>query len=46
MHHGTIVEEAPSQQLFQAPRHPYTAQLLAAIPGSGHATNSLPQPEH
>jgi ABC-type glutathione transport system ATPase component len=46
MHHGAIVEEAPSQQLFQAPRHPYTAQLLAAIPGSGHATNSLPQPEH
>jgi oligopeptide/dipeptide ABC transporter ATP-binding protein len=32
MYAGRIVEEAPAQQLFEQPRHPYTAGLLAARP--------------
>jgi peptide/nickel transport system ATP-binding protein len=33
MHAGHVIEVAPTAQLFKAPRHPYTAQLLAATPG-------------
>lgn len=29
---GQVVEDAPTPQLFQAPRHPYTVDLLAAMP--------------
>jgi len=32
MYAGRIVEEAPSQRLFDAPRHPYTMGLLNSIP--------------
>lgn len=32
MYRGRIVEEAPTAQLFEAPRHPYTALLLQANP--------------
>ncbi len=32
MHAGHVVEIAPSAELFAAPRHPYTAQLLATTP--------------
>lgn len=32
MYLGRIVEEAPTRQLFQRPRHPYTRMLLDAIP--------------
>ena len=32
MYAGRIAETAPSQALFRAPRHPYTAGLLAARP--------------
>ena len=32
MHAGHIVESATTQELFRKPRHPYTAQLLAATP--------------
>jgi len=32
MYAGRIVEKAPAAQLFRAPRHPYTAGLLAASP--------------
>ncbi|HEX3913530.1 MAG TPA: ABC transporter ATP-binding protein [Steroidobacteraceae bacterium] len=32
MYAGKIVESAPAQELFRAPRHPYTAELLKCIP--------------
>ncbi|MER6874409.1 ATP-binding cassette domain-containing protein, partial [Amycolatopsis sp. NPDC000673] len=32
MYLGRIVEEAPVRQIFAAPRHPYTAALLASVP--------------
>lgn len=32
MHAGHVVESAPTHRLFRAPRHPYTAKLIAATP--------------
>ncbi|MFI2209783.1 ABC transporter ATP-binding protein [Streptomyces sp. NPDC020141] len=32
MYGGLIMESAPSEELFAAPRHPYTHALLAAVP--------------
>ncbi|MCQ2397643.1 MAG: ABC transporter ATP-binding protein [Lentisphaeria bacterium] len=32
MYLGRLVEEAPAQELFKNPRHPYTQALLAAAP--------------
>jgi peptide/nickel transport system ATP-binding protein len=33
MHHGSVVEMADADELYRNPQHPYTQQLLAAIPG-------------
>jgi peptide/nickel transport system ATP-binding protein len=39
MYLGRVVEEAPAAELFAAPKHPYTAALLASVltpePGRG-----------
>lgn len=32
MYLGQLIEQAPAQQLFAEPRHPYTQALLSAIP--------------
>jgi peptide/nickel transport system permease protein len=41
MYAGQVVEEAPVEELFARPRHPYTEGLLAAIPQSGTAGERL-----
>ncbi|WP_048644908.1 ABC transporter ATP-binding protein [Nitratireductor soli] len=33
---GRVVETAPTRTLFEAPRHPYTAGLMAATPAPDH----------
>lgn len=35
MYAGQIVEEAPAQELFRNPGHPYTQRLLEALPTKG-----------
>ena len=35
MYLGKLVEVGPSEQVFRAPRHPYTRALVSAIPGQG-----------
>jgi peptide/nickel transport system ATP-binding protein len=39
MYAGRRVEEAPAQELFEHPQHPYTMGLLAAIPRLGLASS-------
>ncbi len=34
MYGGYVVEEAPVDQIFHAPQHPYTARLLASLPNA------------
>ncbi|WP_027478982.1 dipeptide ABC transporter ATP-binding protein [Gryllotalpicola ginsengisoli] len=43
MYRGRIVEEADVAALFSAPQHPYTRDLLAAVPrvGGGHSATAL-----
>ncbi|MEM9814646.1 MAG: ABC transporter ATP-binding protein [Pseudomonadota bacterium] len=41
MHAGHIVEEGPTDALFSAPAHPYTAGLLAATPTEVSSLASL-----
>jgi peptide/nickel transport system ATP-binding protein len=37
MYLGRVVEQAPVDAIFHAPRHPYTKALLRSIPRLGHA---------
>ena len=41
MYAGQIVERAPVEPLFAAPRHPYTRGLLESIPGRNPDTSRL-----
>jgi peptide/nickel transport system ATP-binding protein len=38
MYAGRLVEEGPTPQIFRAPRHPYTAHLIASLPRLGDRT--------
>ncbi len=42
MQAGRIVEQGPTLQLFQDPKHPFTRRLAASVPGSGIAMHDLP----
>ncbi|MGB1141434.1 MAG: ABC transporter ATP-binding protein, partial [Halioglobus sp.] len=33
LHHGRLVEQAPTGELFSRPKEDYTQRLLAAVPG-------------
>jgi oligopeptide/dipeptide ABC transporter ATP-binding protein len=41
MYAGQIVEEAPTAELFAAPRHPYTTGLIGSVPVIGQRTAEL-----
>jgi oligopeptide/dipeptide ABC transporter ATP-binding protein len=41
MYAGIIVERAPTRQIFEAPKHPYTAGLLGSIPHGAHGRARL-----
>jgi peptide/nickel transport system ATP-binding protein len=41
MHAGHVVEIAPTAELFAQPRHPYTAELIAATPDSAPSLDGL-----
>ena len=41
MHAGHVVENAPTDELFAHPRHPYTAELIAATPDSAASLDEL-----
>ena len=43
MNQGEIVERGSSDEIYANPRHPYTRQLLAAIPRGYRAAQVLPQ---
>jgi peptide/nickel transport system ATP-binding protein len=38
MYAGRLVEEGPTREVFAAPRHPYTAHLVASLPRIGDST--------
>ncbi|OZM76229.1 ABC transporter ATP-binding protein [Pseudonocardia sp. MH-G8] len=41
MRHGTVVENGERHQVFTAPAHPYTASLLASLPGTAGGVQTL-----
>jgi len=41
MHAGHVIENAPTRELFANPRHPYTAELIAATPDSAQSLDAL-----
>jgi peptide/nickel transport system ATP-binding protein len=41
MYAGQIIEQAPREQLFTRPAHPYTQKLFAALPDAGRSGQPL-----
>ena len=46
MKDGLTVEHGTSMQIFNDPKHPYTRELLAAVPKLGHSTKRHLKVEH
>jgi peptide/nickel transport system ATP-binding protein len=46
MKDGRIVERGPIEEIYKRPQHPYTQQLLAAIPHLGTAVLNVNEREH
>jgi oligopeptide/dipeptide ABC transporter ATP-binding protein len=44
MHLGRVVEHAPTATIYRAPRHPYTMELLASMPGASGSFLRRPRP--
>lgn len=44
MHHGRVVEHGPTTSVLDQPEHPYTRQLLAAVPRPGWQPRSRRDP--
>ena len=42
MYAGRLKEEAPVQELFADPKHPYTQRLIGSVPKHGSGVESLP----
>jgi ABC-type oligopeptide transport system ATPase subunit len=42
MYQGKIVELAPNEALYSSPSHPYTRELLAAVPGARRDRRTIP----
>ena len=45
MKDGEVVEEGPTNEVFTAPRHPYTQSLLASVPGRNWTPPVSREPE-
>ncbi len=43
LYHGRVVEDGPVDRVFTAPRHPYTALLLASAPSVSHGGRLTPE---
>lgn len=43
MYLGRIVEQGPTEEIFRAPAHPYTAALIQSIPMLGGHSNQRPK---